>query len=235
MHKWKKKPFLAVVLAMMLIWIHPAYAMDLDAMSGENEREDGVSYVNAVSFGWGGGGASRPSSHAPSETDSLLPYGALELVPGSENGIPHLGGQKLDVRLKDGGSIDCSLAFFDGAELLEGEAVNTLCLTSQGAEGDWLFSGQMLRKLQTSGLDWVALQTRSSAVLVPVSGFLSGGEYDAWRRRGITDGLLQYRLTVTEAGGIQLEVQNGENWATAAPTSSGLNYSGITTIVRGEP
>ena len=162
------------------LFILPAFASDISlddpSFSNPNEREDNVSYVNSVSFGrgWGSGEEARPSSHAHSDTDSLLPYNALEQTISSQ-AQPALvfGGEELPLSLEDGSLFTAGLGLWDGNGYEAGGMINALCLTSQNPDARWIIPGSVLRKLSGSGISHLVLHTGQTQAVLPTASVLT--------------------------------------------------------------
>lgn len=231
----KKLLLLALCLCLFAM---PAAASELGlndpTIADPNEREDNMSYVNTTSFGFGGFGGepSRPSSHARSDTDSLLPYGALERsVTGEAASLLVFGGRELPLSLEDGGLFTASLGSWDGSAFTEGDSVNALRLASENPQGKWLVPGSVLRTLRKSGIDHVLLISGDTLAHLPTDSFLGGYVYRNWRREGKTDGTLLYLITLPDG---TLEVQT--EGATYPAGDDSLTCEGFQILPqRGEP
>lgn len=232
-----KKLFLLMLCLCMLTLPAAASELGLDdpTIANPNEREDNMSYVNTTSFGgFGGGQTARPSSHARSDTDSLLPYGALEMtLPGESSSLLVFGGEELPLSLEDGGLFAASLGCWNGEAFEEGGSVNALRLVSEAGEGKWQIPGSVLRRLRLSGIDFLVFVSGDGQALLPTAPCLGGVQYGIWRREGKTDGTLLY-LIALPAGTLEVQAEGA-----AYPASSddpSLSCEGFQILPqRGEP
>lgn len=231
------KKLLLLTLCLCMLALPAAasgFGLDDPTIADPNEREDNMSYVNTTSFGFGGfsGEPSRPSSHARSETDYLLPYGALEMTVSDEAAsLLNFGGTELPLSMVDGGLFTAFLGSWDGSAFTESDAINALRLVSEAPQGKWRIPGSVMRTLEKSGIDCVIFLSGEKQALLPTAPFLGGHTYDSWRREGRTDGTFLYTLTLPDG---TLEVQT--EGATYPAGDDSLTCEGFQILPqRGEP
>ncbi len=62
---------------------------------------------------------------------------------------------------------------------------------------EWTFTGELLRKLDRSGLTWLGLKAGDQILLFPAEGFLSGEAYDALKAAGTASRLFTYDVLMS--------------------------------------
>ena len=62
----------------------------------------------------------------------------------------------------------------------------------------WSLNGELLRKLNRSGIAALALQAGDRVLILPTDGFLAGTYYDEWKMRGVSGRRFDYEISMAE-------------------------------------
>ncbi|MDD3334383.1 MAG: hypothetical protein PHI98_02590 [Eubacteriales bacterium] len=208
----RKWSFTAALIAACLTSAVCTTGLCQEMPSGVGGTMGGDNSVSVIDYSTGrsGGGDGRSISHSRSDVTDTTPYNALALVlETAEDGTMLLGGQPLGIAVE--GEADtaytASLGLFgeNGYETVDSGA-NALWVSADAAQ-QWSFTGQTLKKLWDSGIDWLILVSGEQTAVIPTAEFLSGYKYQQWKASGIPSkdflysaDLATQSLTVTVAG-----------------------------------
>lgn len=203
----------------------PGSGSDSDSTVLTNPENGGGSTPFVPSHGGGGYGGGTRTQHAKEKHQSEIGYdqvGIWNLVSDEKTSMSTLvlSGETQPLSLTRNGEpadfVPVLIGWQDPEEVPADHfvAVNTLLLqaadTADKASCQWVFSGELLRKLLRSGITYLALETENQAILLPTEGFLSGTLYDELKMRGTAGSLFSFEISMDENRTFRLSVTVGD-------------------------
>ena len=190
----------------------------------------------------GGGFGGRATPHAKEKYQTDIGYDQVgiwtltrgEIAPMS---TLTLSGVELELSLtRDGQPSEFLPSLIGWQDPQNGPAegfvpVNTLllrALNGQDGAGVWTFNGGLLRKLQRSGISYLALEADGQAILLPTDGFLGGRKYDELKMHGTAGSSFSFevRMNGTDTCLISVTVQE-ETTALTEDREAALHWNDI--------
>ncbi len=182
--------------------------------------------------GGGGGGYSGPRQpHARNTVPAGPEYDHLAL-DAAETQEPMtrltLGGVELELSLSGpgGGRFTVSAMHWRLTDRDEGTAPNTLLLTAEeSGEGQkciWRLNGSVLRQMNKSGIEILALRTGERIVAMDTGGFLAGWEWDELKSRGTGSRRFDYEITMDGGAAVWRLKVEGQEYSLGADLHAGL-------------
>ena len=172
----------------------------------------------------GGGGGRSAAPHAKEKYQSEIGYdqvGIWKLSAESTASMSTLviSGEEQHLSLRRNGTsadfVPTLIGWQEGASAADGFIpLNTLLLQAlnvrDGAAFEWTFSGDLLRKLLRSGIDYLALETGDQVMMLPTAGFLGGTRYDELKMRGTAGSGFSFEVRMSEGQSPLLSVTVGD-------------------------
>ena len=190
-------------------------------------------------YGGGGGGSSAPKIPHGRGTETLGPdYDLLdvnELADESEamNQLT-LGGEILALTLNASETGEAGDSFtVSGKSWAQEEGTaqtDTLILTAADGEGRsvWTLNGEVLRRMNKSGVRYLVLRSGDQIAALETEGFLAGWKYDGIKSRGIANRRFEYEVTMDGSLPAQWQVSvEGEVYELSTDEHAGIYMTGV--------
>ena len=157
-----------------------------------------------------------------------------------------LGGEPLALTLQQPGAQESETGFTvsalrwatapetgedDGKENEEVPEVDTLVLTTVADRGDkctWNLNGEVLRRINRSGIDHLALCSGNRMVVLDTRGILAGWGYEALKTRGTASRRFEYEITMEgEDPATWLLRVEGESYSLTGESNAAIYLTGV--------
>ena len=206
------------------------------------EPEDGGEGGGFPGGGGGGGGASRPRIPHSKNKEPIGPdYDLLDLkeLEKKQNDVMNqltLGRETLALTLNRAANSETGEGFtvtgMNWQKEAGSEQIDTLILTAanpeDGKQNVWSMNGEVLRKMNKSGIEHLVLRSGDQIAVMETEGFLAGWNYDEMRSRGTANRRFEYEIGIGGDAPAVWQVQvEGKTYELTTDEHAGIFMTGV--------
>jgi len=192
--------------------------------------------------GGGGGGSSKPRIPHSRNREPIGPdYDLLDLkeLGKKQDDVMNqltLGRETLALALNRQADSETGDGFtvtgMDWRKEEETEQIDTLILTAadpeDGKQNVWSINGEVLRKMNKSGIDHLVLRSGDQIAVMETEGFLAGWSYDEMRSRGTANRRFEYEIGIGGDSPVVWQVQvEGKTYELTTDEHAGIFMTGV--------
>lgn len=190
----------------------------------------------------GGGGSSKPRIPHSRNTEPIGPdYDLLDLkeLQKNQDSVMNqltLGRETLALALnreaESGTGDGFTVAGMDWRKEEGNEQIDTLILTAaepeDGKQSVWTMNGEVLRKMNKSGIEHLVLRSGDQIAVMETEGFLAGWSYDEMRSRGTANRRFEYEIGIGGDAPAAWQVQvEGKTYELTTDEHAGIFMTGV--------